>query len=523
MKKLIRVAAIVSALALAPVLPAVADDFIPKYIDERGGNIALNMMDNNEEQEVISRIQQLGSYDHRNYYCDSLTSAECGGELTPNKSVNAILPICGSELENCIAGVSIYKSGTPPNPAKYVKNFSGVQVASEPGIKNPRGVSPSLWSAPDVVNSAGTTDYVVSPRLTYYWQGGQIKFSSFAASVNAVAGVTGSRFKAPTVLNYPNANPPTSDPQVQWDTCAVQDVNFCAKRVDFAKDTHVALTLKLTAGVTGWLHGRIKSPVISSSPINSEFNLVTIDAEVVNVPKMYVVMKSADIPEATLARIIYPDVSTGTLASWAKPERWRGVRASGEQALTIVPLAKSAAKDTAASVGTVWRIESLNALDGSMRNTCMGNEKQLGGIVATNAMAYDGGVPTWDGHQLNYRVAGMHFLPDGQTPVEGTYDLAIKSDLARCLYDFSNAPIQATVQVFGENGESKVATTVVSEKNGWLHLAAYGFTFSSPTISVKLSQAKAPAKKTTVTCAKGKLTKKVTAVGPKCPAGYKKK
>jgi hypothetical protein len=30
-------------------------------------------------------------------------------------------------------------------------------------------------------------------------------------------------------------------------------------------------------------------------------------------------------------------------------------------------------------------------------------------------------------------------------------------------------------------------------------------------------------KKTTITCVKGKITKKVTAVGPKCPAGYKKK
>ena len=33
----------------------------------------------------------------------------------------------------------------------------------------------------------------------------------------------------------------------------------------------------------------------------------------------------------------------------------------------------------------------------------------------------------------------------------------------------------------------------------------------------------AAAKKTTITCTKGKLTKKVTAIKPKCPAGYKKK
>ena len=30
-------------------------------------------------------------------------------------------------------------------------------------------------------------------------------------------------------------------------------------------------------------------------------------------------------------------------------------------------------------------------------------------------------------------------------------------------------------------------------------------------------------KKVTITCIKGKLTKKVTAFKPKCPAGYKKK
>jgi hypothetical protein len=34
---------------------------------------------------------------------------------------------------------------------------------------------------------------------------------------------------------------------------------------------------------------------------------------------------------------------------------------------------------------------------------------------------------------------------------------------------------------------------------------------------------KAVAKKTTITCVKGKLTKKVTAIKPKCPTGYKPK
>jgi hypothetical protein len=71
-------------------------------------------------------------------------------------------------------------------------------------------------------------------------------------------------------------------------------------------------------------------------------------------------------------------------------------------------------------------------------------------------------------------------------------------------------------------------------------MSAKGFTYSAPTIKVKLSQdvpAPAPsatptpspiakpaaAKKTSITCVKGKTSKKVTAVNPKCPTGFKKK
>jgi hypothetical protein len=107
-----------------------------------------------------------------------------------------------------------------------------------------------------------------------------------------------------------------------------------------------------------------------------------------------------------------------------------------------------------------------------------------------------------------------------------SYDLALRSDVARCLYGFTAAPIGATIEVVSQFGEKQVAVTTVNEKNGWLHLAAKGFTFSAPTVSVKLTQqAQAPTalKKTSITCVKGKTTKKVTAVNPKCPTGYKKK
>ncbi|MEY3893909.1 MAG: hypothetical protein RIR78_687, partial [Actinomycetota bacterium] len=44
-----------------------------------------------------------------------------------------------------------------------------------------------------------------------------------------------------------------------------------------------------------------------------------------------------------------------------------------------------------------------------------------------------------------------------------------------------------------------------------------------PSPSASASAAPVVAKKTSISCVKGKTTKKVTAVNPKCPIGYKKK
>jgi hypothetical protein len=68
-------------------------------------------------------------------------------------------------------------------------------------------------------------------------------------------------------------------------------------------------------------------------------------------------------------------------------------------------------------------------------------------------------------------------------------------------------------------------------------MSANGFSYSAPTVKIKLSQeaeviaptpapsasVKAPIKAVTITCINGKTTKKVTAAKPKCPTGYKKK
>jgi hypothetical protein len=145
-------------------------------------------------------------------------------------------------------------------------------------------------------------------------------------------------------------------------------------------------------------------------------------------------------------------------------------------------------------------------------------------LVFTNASVFSSGAPAFNKSEgtLDYKVASPHTKPDG-TLTSGTYDLVLNSTVARCLYGFSKAPIGATVSVLSNEGQAQVATTIINEKNGFFRMGAYGFGFSSPTIKMKITQTATSGSKTTITCVKGKTSKKVTAVKPVCPAGFKKK
>jgi hypothetical protein len=94
------------------------------------------------------------------------------------------------------------------------------------------------------------------------------------------------------------------------------------------------------------------------------------------------------------------------------------------------------------------------------------------------------------------------------------------------------------IQIVNEDGTQSVATTAVTNKNGNLFFSAFGFHFSSPKIMIKAESgalapsptpkqtamaASQPIKKSIIVCVKGKVTKKVTGIDPKCPSGYKKK
>ena len=169
--------------------------------------------------------------------------------------------------------------------------------------------------------------------------------------------------------------------------------------------------------------------------------------------------------------------------------------------------------------------------------------------VTTNAIYQE--VPKWnpETESIDLKLFASHLKVNGSLN-RGFYELRISESLAKCFWGInvsSKTRASVTISYPGSDQEAAVETVVTEFKDGVFQVRATNFTFSSPTIKAKILQQisnsdsstsdigtrfgqnpqptskKFSNLKKTITCVKGKTTKKVTAVSPKCPAGYKKK
>jgi hypothetical protein len=99
-------------------------------------------------------------------------------------------------------------------------------------------------------------------------------------------------------------------------------------------------------------------------------------------------------------------------------------------------------------------------------------------------------VPTWVPREgrLRLNVVAPHYWPDGKTEWRGYYETTIPEATARCLWGIDPRMTSSlAVEVYDQNGEEKAATTAISFRNGAVNIRAYDFTFSEPTIAVKVT------------------------------------
>jgi hypothetical protein len=530
------------------------------------------------------------------HVCTSTKDQYCGS--SDQVVFNSILKVCSNSTDtDCVSQVNaIDSSGTsaPGKFSKYTITNHLNSFAADPKLGIPEGSMPSIWSIPSAPHASGS-DYAVFAAIAggvdqngkEILTGGTNNFMQLSLipvvlkdfgkghqsiSAGGTQAIPGTYYdycadsQEPGKASYPDCS------HVNGKAClfATVEQGICYAEEAFGAIQKFNLQLKLSKEPLGWMHGRMIDPAIAITKDAAGGVNLSITAGALNVPMVYQAATWASIPSNLQDLWVQCGVDPQSCGSyWFTPENVatsdyrtliqslsgnaeinliRYVNPYGAIPLQIMAAISPLIENKSQAVSSTWSMRTLSVDEMNGANNCFTNTPGLKGIVTTNSTAYSAGPPTFKDGSLNYQVASPHFEPDGVTPFRGTYNLVMRSDVARCIYGFSKAPIKATISVISSEGANDVATTVANEKDGWLYLSANNFQFSSPTIQVKLSQdaptpapsatpvvtvtptpaatvtpaPKAPVK-SSITCIRGKITKSVTAVKPTCPTGYKKK
>ena len=482
--------------------------------------------------------------------CSSLTDEKCA--KAAYFSFKAILKPCVEATDtNCVLSLNAVKADGSKVEGKFsryvttdVKTYwDGSSVAGVPDSR-----AESLWTFDGVKHSAGS-DFLLSSIVDGTYKVGEApRFTRLQSVIQPVSEVKDSTVERVRAMDTSLAilSQREIDNQAGWTggqkgalakNCAASDDGVCFKREPFPADLSFSVTIKLGQNIGGWIHGRMKAPEITIDKSGTNY-LVKVLGEPISVPVAAYWGNKAELSNEIVSSYATRAATSVGVNGGGASLRYQTNGQFNQEQIKLFSLWIPLIKDKASANPKMWMFGSLSpdslatAVQGlASAKECVTKASGLAGLVTTNATIYDGSIPAFDSAEgaLNYKVAAPHLAADG-TEFSGTYDLIMSSSVARCIYNFTSAPISASVSITtSDGGVQKVATTVLNERNGWLHLGAYGFGFSSPTLKVKLTQAavtspvKPVQKKTTITCVKGKTTKKVTAVAPKCPSGFKKK
>jgi hypothetical protein len=570
--KNIRTVIVAATLALTMGLQVVGhaatvpdEQFVVKnpLTDDR--HTGINLADENFS---VNSLSMLEAFTSNGTTRDSqvLTKVQCtsigepGCEKEKFLQYNALLGMCDNTLTtDCVVNVQAKDSAGKNQIGKFVENFPGKTAYTFSGdakVGLPTGSSSFIVEFADLPH-AGGNQYLVVVFLHGTRGFGEATFTldGFKAAIYAVSKVTGSFSMPGPELNIRPDHKLNSrvsrsggfnqnQLSERRSACVKTSSQACALPWPLNLENTFELTMKLSQPVNGWLHGRLLDAESVITKAADGDQLLSIKGKPVVVPGIQAWFKKESYP-APLQKLYGSMSQTQVDAGGLGWPSNTGIN-NGPDGLPYSILKENfgyddggfvqvsawidAVGDKATFAPTVWAFRSIQS---SQYSNCMKGSDSLSGIVTTNSTMYIGNPPTFNqaDQTLDYKVMAPHYLPDG-SEFKGSYDLLIKSDVARCIYKFSSAPISASVSIISSDGTAQVATTVVGERDGWLTLSAKGFTFSAPTLRVKLSQKADPApvaapkpaaKKTTISCVKGKTVKKVTTVKPTCPSGFKKK
>lgn len=557
--KRMRAISLLSAFVLAlPVFAVAADvpeeNFYPTVKQEAGwmGYNSDNSIEYSKPSSLYGmELDSQGQMPRNMYVCESLESTDCLRPEINAFSFNSVFTQCASISDtDCIESFGIKGEDGTIKFATFQRNWAeGPIYQGDKSKLIPTGYGSSSWIIGGSNGAIETYALVVGVNgfLNRRVNATQAKYEAFFSAIQPIKEVSGPEYrgaKAEVIKRGDGYGP-------GWNTnfvergCQIAESGKCGYRLPFDLEKTYVLKVRLAQPVQGWLHGRMKDATVLMRTAVDNSQVVEISAKPLSIPSVYGWVKWSELPAQV--KEIYPvgaggtarsnddftttDLNSRTLLSKSNT--------AGDFAIKEMNLWLPLLNDRAAAMRTFWTAQSIRGELPLESKNCVSG-KGFTGVIGTNAVVYSDGPPKFDKEEqsLNYTVGASHLDSKGDL-FKGYYQLNLRSDVARCLYGFGSAPIQAKIEVSSSDGTPSVATTVINEKDGWLKMTAGGFTFSTPSIKVKLSQeaatpapsatpsptltVKPVAKKTTITCTKGKTSKKVTAIKPTCPMGYKKK
>ena len=292
--------------------------------------------------------------------------------------------------------------------------------------------------------------------------------------------------------------------------------------------------------LNGWVHSRTTNPEISYGVDSGSGEFVDFSGAPLSVPTAEAVMDASQYL-AVWENPYMKAKLNGARASLPDPRslgsQWPSTAGIEQGELKMWSAYEPYLSDTAAEASSLWKISGEGNLNLQKFNSseCV-SEGKIDGILATNATQFSPTPPIYieSSQELSYQLAAPHLIRPNED-FKGTYSLVVSEKLANCIWGKSLTNASARVSILSSDGKISVVSQSLKKLSGFYYFNISGFGFSAPTIRIKLTQdavvnsptpkiaITSPKKTVTITCVKGKLSKKVTALKPACPTGYKKK
>ena len=499
--------------------------------------------------ENQSHIQAYNSPDRAtgkgggNFVCETFDDVNCQDKEWISGTL-LMSPCSIAPSDFCIEGLSMgLPSGSALRDVKPAFEIKTKKIAASTSSNIPGGGAASLW------RDSQFGDVLVVASLKYVKaKAASPHFSLINVKIVPVTLKSDPAYVASTLkTSTPSQG---SIPNVQWqgtrpvtlnqDICYVVDEGNCYVRRDFKEETRLKISLTVPKEISGWLFGRMKNTGIALKPISENASRLEVEGTSAIAPNLIVSKTKAEVlKHEKFVAFTKANGYNGGEDVFSRLRSPGSMAMGGSQVNAFwaydvwgEDLKAYSGPDPLFALSTVWNFGSIDS--NQISGACANGKNKFLGMVTTNAPIYESDPPILKDGFLQYRVAGPHFTADQQTLFRGVYDLNLDSEFARCIYGFSTAPISATISVTNsDGGNQEISTEVMSEKDGWIHLGAYNFHFSAPTVRVKFTQEVAntvPVTKVTqkavaqqqkkINCQKGKVKKQIS--GTKCPAGYKK-